>query len=271
MLLLIDGDVIAYMSCKPRWQEKSPYINGSYIASLDDEGKIIQPEFTDEENQKYLEESWNNFKEILNGLLAKFYTNDYLMSVKGEDNFRDTIYSEYKLNRRVDKKIGQMFVPILRRKAVMEGLAIPADGGEADDYLRIWAEQCKLERRDYVVATIDKDLRMIPGKYYNLKKDELEVIPEIEAKRHYYEQLLKGDPTDNIPGLPKVGDVRAKNLLKDCTTEEEMQEIVISKYIEAFEDDWESWLLSNGKMIHLARHPNDYFRLDEWEIMKELR
>ena len=193
------------------------------------------------------------------------------MAVKGDYNFRNLIYEDYKLNRASDKKIGMMFVPIIRKKAVLEGLAIPSEGGEADDYLRIWAEQCKQAGEEHIVVTIDKDLRMIPGKYYNIKKDTLETITEIEAKRHYYEQLLKGDPTDNIPGLPKVGDIRAKNLLKDCEKEEEMQEIVISKYIETFEDDWESWLLSNGKMIHLARHPNDYFRLDEWEIMKELR
>ncbi len=270
MLAIIDGDVLCYQACRARWEKKAKIEDGKSFIRLDEQGKRIQLEWTKEEDREYLEESWENFKKDLQTLLDSLYCTEYLMAVKGPDNFRNLLYPEYKLNRHADPNKQNVFVPILRKLAVAEDYAIESTGREADDLLRIWAEQARAAGDDYVICSIDKDLKCIPGNHWNMKKNEKFLISEMEALRFYYEQLLKGDPTDNIPGVPRVGEVKASKLLQDKTTEEEFQEIVVEQYINAYGDDWYSYLNSNGKMIYLQKHENDYFSCSNWPVVKEL-
>jgi len=271
MLALIDGDVLAYMACKSRWENSVKYFNDKAVIQLDDDGKRVPLEFTVEEDRGYMEASWHNFKKDLQDMLTSIFIDDYLMAVKGDDNFRNLLYPEYKLNRHADPTKQNMFVPTIRQLAVHDEIAVASHGCEADDLLRIWAEQCMTVGQDYVVCSIDKDLLCIPGKHWNMKKRELTVIDELTALRFYYTQLLKGDPTDNIPGVPRIGDVKAAKLLAEIHTEEEFQYVVIDQYIQAYGDDWESYLLSNGKMIHLQKTPTDFFSIAHWPLVKELR
>ena len=154
--------------------------------------------------------------------------------------------------------------------AVKEELAIESSGREADDLIRIWAEQARAADIDYVICSIDKDLKCIPGKHWLMHKKTLITVSEEDACRHYYEQLLKGDPTDNIPGIPRVGEVKASKILAPFTTEEEFQEQVVEQYMLAYDTEWKDYLLSNAKMIHLQRTPEDYFSFNDWPIIKEL-
>ena len=271
-IAIIDGDVLCYQACKPRWEKKARIEDGVSFVALDENGKRIPLEWTKEEDRRYLEECWENFKIDLQNLLDSVYCTEYLMAVKSPDNFRNLLYKEYKLNRHADPTKQNAFVPILRKLAVAEDLATEAVGREADDLMRIWAEQARAAGDDYIICSIDKDLKCIPGRHYLMHKKEFLDIDDAMAMRHYYEQLLKGDPTDNIPGVPRVGEVKAAKILKDCVTEEEFQYQVVEQYLAAYgEDLWFDFLLSNGKMIHLQKHKDDYFNINDWPIIKELR
>ena len=269
MLAIIDGDVLAYQACQNRYVRDQEFVR----ISLDEDGNKIPPTFTAEEDAEYLQSCWAKFQRDLESLVNKLYCTDYIMAVKGTQCFRYDIYPEYKMTRK-SNPTGTNFVPVLRELAVYEELAIPAIGREADDLLRIWAGEAKRAGHEYVICSIDKDLRCIPGKHYIMHyekdKQKLITISEDEAQRHYYEQLLKGDPTDNIPGVPRVGEVKAKKLIAECTTENEMQEAVVSAYIGAYGDDWYSHFLINAKLIHIQTHINEYFDCRHWPIIKEL-
>jgi len=152
----------------------------------------------------------------------------------------------------------------MRIQAIEEELAVGAWGRETDDMLRIWAEECRKIGNDHVICTNDKDLRCIPGMYYDIQKNILEEITEEQAVRFFYEQLLRGDSTDNVPGIPGIGLKKAAQWLEECHTEAEMRAAVIDAYKTVFEDNWRSQLLSNGKMLHLQRHPDDYFEIEGW-------
>lgn len=269
-IAIIDGDVLAYNACKPRWQSKYKIENETQFVSLDDNGKKLAPEFTQEEDRYYLEESWENFKTNLDKLVSKLFCDDYVMAVAGENNFRKLMYPEYKMNRHADPTKQNHFVPVLRQLAAAEDLAIRAHGREADDLICTWAFEARAANIDYIVCSIDKDLLCIPGKHWRIHKEELVEISELEALKHYYMQLLVGDTTDNIPGVPKVGPKTAEKAFLGVETEQELQEIVVSHYIAAYDEFWREMLLSNGKMIHIQRNPNDYFTLENWPIVKEL-
>lgn len=274
MLAIIDGDVLAYQACRSRWAQKAKIEDGVAFVSLDDDGKRVPLEYTVEEDRAYMEESWENFKSDLKGIVEANFCTDFLMAVKGSGNFRNDMYPEYKMNRHKSDpgRIG-LFVPSIRKLAVHEGLAVAADGMEADDLVRIWATQAMEAGREYIVCSIDKDLRCIPGRHYYMKRDaerHFEVTTE-EARRHYYEQMLKGDMTDNVPGVPRVGEVKARRFLAGCRTDEEFQEVVVEQYMKAYEEAWYEALLMNGRMIHLLRWPGDYFNpRANWPVVTDI-
>lgn len=274
-IAIIDGDVLVYQACKNRYNRSNTTFQ---VIDLDDDGDKILPQFTKEEDAKYLQTCWENFNRDLSKLLERLYCTDFLMAVKGDGCFRHDLYDDYKKNRQVfDPKRAQMineFVPVLRKLAIFEGIAVASDGREADDLLRTWAEEAKRAGQEHIICSIDKDLRCIPGKHfimhYEPEKQVILNISEDEAKRHYYEQLLKGDPTDNIPGVPRVGEVKAKKLISECTTETEMQERVVEAYLIAYGDAWYDYFLINAKLIHLQTHIDDYFDCRHWPIIQEL-
>lgn len=279
VLLIIDGDVLCYQACKARWQDKVKYhtitdLDGNDqdvpIIELDENGKRKQLEYTKEEDARYLRACLENVKKDYQMLCDRFYATDILMAVKGEDNFRNLMYKDYKMNRHKDPNKQNSFVPILRKLLVHEDLAVEAHGREADDLMRVWAEEARSKGIDFIVCSIDKDLRCIPGTHYNMKKEELTEVSKEDAHRLFYEQLLKGDPTDNIPGIPRVGDVKARKLLSGVNTEREFQDIVVEEYMRAYEDEWREYLLANGKMLYLQKHLNDYFEVGHWDIVKFL-
>jgi len=272
-LAIIDGDVLAYRSCYSVYEQRLKAIErikgDTLYIELDEEGKKKPIEFPKEVERKYLETAWRNFNFELREILDSIYATEYLMVVKGDDNFRNLLYPEYKLNRFVTPEKTNIFVPTIRKLAVAEDLAIESTGREADDYIRIWAEEARAAGDPFVICTIDKDLRCIPGQHYHLKYKTFEVVSEEEARIHYYEQMIKGDSTDNIPGVPGIGKKKAYDMIAACQDEDEMQFITVTKYMEAFGDDWYDMLLSNAKMIHLQRDLSDYFKAD-WPYLVEM-
>jgi len=252
-IALLDGDVIAYNACKNRF--KTP--DGFTLVTIDTET------FTPEQNEAYLEEAWITFQEMTNELIETCFADEYKMAVKGLNNFRDIIYPEYKANRKSNRD-DFPFVPILRQRAVDANMAIAADGMEADDLLRIWREEAILEGKDYIISSIDKDLQCIPGRHYLMHKNQFVTVSEEEALRFFYEQLLKGDPTDNIKGIPSIGPVKAKRILEKYSTEEEFQFTVVSCYQDFFGDDWLKELTLNGKLLYLRKTRDDEFSIANW-------
>ncbi len=93
---------------------------------------------------------------------------------------------------------------------------------EADDVMGILATHPKIVPGRKVICTIDKDLRQIPGFYYNMDGSGLvEEISEAAADYYLFMQALTGDTIDNYPGCPGIGPVRAKTILAKAWTIED--------------------------------------------------
>ena len=261
-IAIVDGDVLAYMSCPPRLQ-----VHGGHY-QVSKETKPSDIIFTPEDDAKYLEICWKNFKIKLNDIIELCWADFALCGVKDEfyPDFRSVMYPDYKITASRNPAKKNKAVPEIRLRAISEGLAIPASNREADDLMRIWSEEARKAGDTYTVCSIDKDLKCIPGRHYLMNKDTFFEISEEDAHRFHYEQLLKGDPTDKVPGIPKVGDVGAHAIISEFETEEGMRECVLSMYKNSYGEYWREYLLSNGKMLYLQKHPNDYFSLAGWDL-----
>ena len=85
-----------------------------------------------------------------------------------------------------------------------------------------------------VICSPDKDvLYQNKGINYNYGKAETIIVDENEALRFLWKQVLMGDSTDGIGGIPKVGQKTAEAWLKPLIPAE-MPEFVLNKYLEKF-------------------------------------
>ena len=102
---------------------------------------------------------------------------------------------------------------------------------EADDLVSIYHTD---PFGSTVICSPDKDvLYQNRGIHYNYGKAESVVVDEVEATRFLWKQVLMGDSTDGIQGIPKVGPKTADKWLEDVNTDE-MPTFVLQKYIEKF-------------------------------------
>ena len=210
-------------------------------------------------NMKVIDHAWRVYQKSLKEIEEAVWADHSNIVVKGPGNYRDILYPEYKGTRKPSASVDPEVVKTLRLRTVESNLGIFSYGRESDDFIRIWSHEATECGEEYVICSNDKDLYCIPGKHFSTKTHAVREITPQEAERHYWEQVLKGDMTDNIPGLPGVGPVKAKNLLIECKTTEEYKAAVERAYRAQYGDEWKSWLLSNGKMIHIQRNFDDYF------------
>lgn len=182
---------------------------------------------------------------------AKFY-----LSGKGE-NFRHKVATTrpYKGNR--DTKHRPTYEDEIRKYIRGKWDTVVTDGVEADDALGI--AQCEVYGpQDSVIISIDKDLDQIPGYKYNfLNEIRYEVSPE-QAWYNFCHQMLTGDSTDNIPGLPRVGVAKATKMLEGIEDEDEMLEEVARQYAsKSGHEDWFEYMREQATLVWILKSEYD--------------
>src|ERR1700729_10812 len=142
--------------------------------------------------------------------------------------FRDEILEDYKAGRAETPWLLPPQFDMIRE--VMESLAIPvieAPGFEADDVLATLATEAVDRKREVVIVTGDRDsFQLVQDPYvrvlYNKRGvsdyalyDEQGIFDRTGVPPSQYVLLaaLRGDPSDNLPGIPGVGEKTAAKLL----------------------------------------------------------
>ncbi|MBQ7963914.1 MAG: DNA polymerase I [Alistipes sp.] len=140
--------------------------------------------------------------------------------------FRCELYPEYKANRPATPEDIIASVPYLRR--LLKAMRIPIyeiEGYEADDVIGTLAHKASAEGYDVYMVTPDKDYGQLVGErrhLYKQKGDGVEIIraEDICAKYGIADPVLVrdilaiwGDASDNIPGVPGIGEKGACKLV----------------------------------------------------------
>ncbi len=142
---------------------------------------------------------------------------------------RKEIYEDYKANRDETPDVIRESIPII--KDILKAMHIPVieiSGMEADDIIGTLAKQAEKENYKTYMVTPDKDFGQLVSENIFMYRparmgNAIEVwgIPEVQ-KRFGVERPeqvidylgMMGDASDNIPGLPGVGDKTAKKFIK---------------------------------------------------------
>ena len=149
---------------------------------------------------------------------------------KGGSDYRFEMYEAYKAHRDETPEAIKIAVPYIQE--LLRAMHIPIiekAGFEADDLIGTLAKQAEKEGYQVFMVTPDKDFAQLVSENIFMYKparmgNDIEIwgIPEVLAKFEIErpEQVIDflgmmGDTADNIPGLPGVGEVTAKKLLKE--------------------------------------------------------
>ena len=120
---------------------------------------------------------------------------------------------------------------------------------EADDGMAL------AQTKDTCICSNDKDLRMVQGNHYSWKVGErvkekpMVYVSEAEGLNWFFQQLLMGDSTDNIPGLYRVGPTSAKKLLGRLSEPLRMYSIVREEYKARFGSYWRMFMHENATLL----------------------
>ena len=146
----------------------------------------------------------------------------------GAPTLRHADFAAYKANR--ESTPDDIITSIPYIKEILKAFKIPIilkDGYEADDVIGTLAKKAEMEGFQVYMMTSDKDYGQLvsenifmykPGKFG--QKAEVVGVKEICEKysiEHPVELIdilgLWGDASDNIPGVPNIGEVKAKKLI----------------------------------------------------------
>ena len=174
-----------------------------------------------------------------------------------KDNFRHSLYPEYKSHRKKVRK--PIIVKPLKEylKENYESVSLP--GLEGDDVCGILAT--KPGNKDkIVVLSGDKDMRTIPGIHHFLHDDSTEVVDEKTANYNFMYQTLVGDLTDGFGGCPTIGGVKASRVLANKKDLPEMWEAVVAEYEKQKLD--KKYALTQARLARILR-------ASDWDNKKE--
>lgn len=212
---------------------------------------------------------------------------DYRLWIGGEGNFRYDVaqIQPYKHGRKdkpmIFKELREAFTTKYKNK-----VCIARDNLEADDEVSIkgwesYNHYRKTGKHKYILAFVDKDIKMVPCLSLNYDKPELGIYSPtiVECCKAFCKQLLIGDRgTDNIPGLKGIGDKTALKLLEGRNKPKEMYEAVVVAYkdfygLEAFPftshrgvestRTWLDMLRENARLLYMLREPNEVYDIEE--------
>jgi hypothetical protein len=163
-------------------------------------------------------------------------------------------------------------------------VGMPCRDREADDLI---ATMMHLDPSG-VVMSRDKDLRMIPGKHYDEVTGEMWKSTELGAlwieekgkvkkvkgcgKLWFFQQMLQGDPVDDIPGLPMLtaefasthigskstsnvpcGPMRAYKVLQNCETLQNACLLTALAYKSFYGTEWMERFMEQAFLLFLQR------------------
>lgn len=249
--LRIDGDVIVYAA--------------GYAADAGAKKDGIEPK---------IENSLHGARMMVDGIVERFMPCDvtiYISSSNPAINFRNQIYEQYKANRKESSK--PVHYAELRKYLIDKYGAKLVSFGEADDALGTATTSRT------IIASVDKDLLMIPAWHWRIHKDEgirvddpgeLKLIEKKDTKggvrkeifgtglKWFIAQLLLGDKIDNIMKPKKgFGPVAVHEFLKKHKTVPSMFRSVADFYEENGKSVGD--FLVNCKLLWIAREPGQIF------------
>ena len=148
-------------------------------------------------------------------------------------------YNTYKGDRPEEPEWLTAWKPIIRKRLEEKWGFICSPFLEADDLISM--KVAIIYDQEYIICSPDKDLKQLPGFHYDYKQtipeDRKVVITTISSAKANYNlwvQIIMGDSSDSVAGVPGLGEVKAKKLLDEANDPIEYAAIALRAYCKYF-------------------------------------
>jgi hypothetical protein len=213
------------------------------------------------------------FKRSIQAIMEQPWCKDIIICYGRGTNFRhsEAHTQAYKSNR-ADKPLLLKVVTEYMEKRYADKI-VYGDNCESDDVCyslayKAWLRSGRnFDNLDVVLCAVDKDAKQCPCDMFNYNAPDqgLTRITPLEAATYLGEQMLKGDSTDTIKGLPQlppelctkynirksktIGDTTATNYLKGCVSPTEVFERVVEAYRAYYGDEKKEFTSFRGEVL----------------------
>lgn len=241
---------------------------------------------------------------LITMLLKSIYdfSPDYIVAARDlpGKTFRDKLFDAYKGTR---AEIDEALVGQLKKAPeLLEAFGIPvysAEGFEADDVIGTIVEKLKKKDVDVIIATGDADMfQLVDGEkvqVYHLRQGINDVVlyddERVRERYGFGPELvtdykgIRGDASDNIPGVPGVGEGSATKLIENFGTLEDIyaaikkdgvekvaKKIGVQKrYVQLVAENKEKALFSRTLATISRKAPIDFaLPKNEWSFMEHI-
>jgi DNA polymerase I len=206
------------------------------IALIDADSLLYFSSYGSEDDQMLSEVKLSEkIYDILNIIENNYNLEKCYIFVKGKDNFRYTLYADYKKRRPQKHPI----IDILNRYLVDNFGAIESHGAESDDYAYSFSQLPEYKGRA-IICSVDKDMLQIPGIHYDYQKNKFHIIDEETARYNLAIQMIMGDAADCIIGLKGYGIKKAEKLIQKGMSNFKMMKIILNEYRKNCKSDLEA-------------------------------
>lgn len=242
MKTIIDGDIVTFRAAFTA----EPHDLLSLLKTGMPEQDALEQVKYEEENGEWI--ACARADDMLEQMLHEVEATSYEVWLSGEQNFRYRVYPEYKANRLAAKR--PKWEHQVKAHLVDKWNANWAHGCEADDMMGV---RCTELGDNSIIATIDKDLDMIPGWHYNFVKKVKYYVDPDQAFRFFCYQLMVGDTADGIKGVPGIGPKKAEKFLSSTLPAEWIPGI---KDMYSCDEEFEM----NAACLYIWRKENDTWK-----------
>jgi len=199
----------------------------------------------------------HGFLNALNKIIEDFNPKHIglVFDAKGK-NFRHDIYSEYKANRSsMPEELVEQIPKLYELLSLMGYPPIIIDGVEADDVIGTLSKKFK-NIREVKIFSGDKDFaQLVDKKTSIINPINLDIVDQKAVKKKFGVEpkniidylALVGDKSDNIPGVPGVGNKTASRLINQYGNVEkiiEQKDLITGKVGEALKSNLNQLILS---------------------------
>jgi len=256
--VLIDADILQYKMGFAAQKEHWTHVPTGNVFIGKTAAKEWYTEFSPEKpnwndgtwSMELVIEPWANCKFLLDSKIEeirkKTESDAALLCLSPKECFRNEIATTSKYKDRPSHKpeyydkIGEYLKETYPHEV--------GDNVEADDLMG------QKQTTETVIASIDKDLLMIPGEHYTFDKDETHWQDLLGADERFFVQVLAGDATDTIPGIPGLGVVGAEKLVKEFDGDHAgLVEYVKDRYEGAYGDDGQAVMEEMAALVWILR------------------
>jgi DNA polymerase-1 len=178
-------------------------------------------------------------------------------------SFRDDLFAEYKAQR--PELADDLHIQLERSRQIIEAMGIPAfglEGYEADDLLGTLARQATERGIETIIVTGDTDTLQLVNPHVRVLMftpqaksgmtlyDERAVQERYQLKPHQLIDFkaLKGDPSDNVPGVPGIGEKTAAKLIQTFGSLE-----AVYQHLDEIEKRWQDKLRAGQSLAEQSK------------------